>query len=97
MFSAKWVVCIFSYNRAHLLRNLIDSAGQFYPEFDIAVFDDGSDEPEAIELLNELEQRGIKVMRGDDQSPGSKHGGLYGQMNKALQYALASWHDFAYF
>lgn len=61
-------VCVLHYNRPHLLRRAIDSiVTQNYGNFEIIVADDGSDSPEALETLRELEAdfaaRGWKVLQ----------------------------------
>lgn len=97
MFVSNWVICVFSYNRALLLQNLLESISRFYPELDIAVFDDNSNDTATNELLSSVKQKGIKVMKSDADSTKSKHGGLYAQMNKALSYTIEQGYDYAYF
>ncbi len=97
MFAAKWLICIFSYNRGTLLLNLIESARAFYPEFDIVIFDDSSDDHTTSEILDTLELEGLKIISSNKHADESKHGGLYSQMNKALHYAIERGFDYAYF
>lgn len=97
MFTGKWIVCVFSYNRGQLLANLVESATTFYPEFDVVVFDDSSDDTHTHQVLTSLLHNNIKVISSNRRSDDSKHGGLYAQMNKALGYAVEHGYDYAYF
>ncbi|MCB0696112.1 MAG: glycosyltransferase family 2 protein [Chitinophagaceae bacterium] len=97
MFGSKWVLCVFSYNRGMLLRNLLRSARLFYPEFDIVIFDDNSDDAETQKVLTEQGSTNCKVIISPSDHTKSKHGGLYAQMNKALMYAIDHQYSYAYF
>lgn len=97
MFTGKWVFCVFSYNRGDFLQNLLDSVQQYYPEADIAVFDDGSNEAKAVSILKELKAAGQHVYITDKSAPDCKHGGLYHMMNEAIGYAKTNNYDYAYF
>lgn len=97
MFSCKWTVCIFSYNRGVLLKSLIESARAMYPEFDIVVFDDGSDDKQTLDILDQLSSSGMCTMFKSGKDKNSKHGGLYSQMNNAISYARDNGYDYAYF
>lgn len=90
------LICVFSYNRGDLLGNLLSSVNQYYPEAGLAVFDDGSDEPAVKRILNDLPQD-VHVHITDKASPGSRHGGLYYMMGKAIDYAKGSAYKYAYF
>jgi len=92
-----WLICIFSYNRAFLLHNLLDSIAAFYPDMQWAIFDDGSEDPATISLLKELRQQGISVYIHQRNDLSSKHGGLYNLMNVALDYAWNNNFRYAYF
>lgn len=96
MFTGKWLVCIFSYNRGALLENLLASINAYYPEWDIAVFDDGSADKETNQVLSRLDHAGVVVVRGKEGKD-SKHGGLYYMMNKATEYAISRDYTYAYF
>jgi glycosyltransferase involved in cell wall biosynthesis len=90
-----WVICIFSYNRGAFLKNLLESIRQFYPEMSIAIFDDGSTEPEALEVLREESSKAYIHTNNADRK--QMHGGLYANMNAAIQYACTSKFRYAYF
>lgn len=97
MFVKKWILCVFSYNRGVLLLNLVQSAKLFYPEFTIVIFDDNSNDPTTLSTLNDMAQSGVEVRIGLPNEGDSKHGGLYAQMNVALQYATEQHYHYAYF
>ncbi len=92
-----WVICIFSYNRGGLLRNLLQSIEEYYPEMDIAIFDDGSDDELTLNVLADVAKKGGYVYKRTDVGKGSKHGGLYGMMNIALDYLFERDYQYAYF
>lgn len=89
------LICIFSYNRPAHLKNLLASITQFYPEMDMVIFDDNSDVQEMKDLLTQL--RKTIYVQQPDASLNSKHGGLYGMMNAALDYAKSKKYVYAYF
>ncbi|MEZ5015437.1 MAG: glycosyltransferase family A protein [Flavipsychrobacter sp.] len=95
MFS-DWIICIFSYNRAGLLQNLLQSIAQFYPEMKVAIFDDDSDDEATVALLSQLQKQGIEVHH-KELSGSSKHGGLYTMMDQAIGHAMSSSYKYAYF
>ena len=77
------VFCVFSFNRARFLDNCVSSIEQCASEARIMVYDDDSDDPETCEVLNRIGQRHTVVTpRGVGSS---KHGGLYGNMQSALE------------
>ncbi len=78
------------------MQNLVTSIKAYYPEFNMTIFDDGSDDENTLQVLSTLKRDGITVLQGNNSSE-SKHGGLYRQMNKALQYALQHSYAYAYF
>src|SRR3954462_11051276 len=91
-----WLICIFSYNRATMLENLLVSIQAFYPDMALAIFDDGSDEPAAVELLETLKKSGVYVYTHLAGSVSSKHGGLYELRDIALAYATSQSYKYAY-
>lgn len=97
MFAAKWVICVFSYNRGQLLVNLVGSARTFYPEFDIVIFDDSSNDAATRDILHLLQDKGVIIIGSNKRTDDSKHGGLYAQMNMALNHAINQGYDYAYF
>ncbi|MBW7912776.1 MAG: glycosyltransferase family 2 protein [Taibaiella sp.] len=96
MFSAKWLVCVFSYNRGAYLKNVLLSIQKYYPEFSVAIFDDGSTDPNVKKVLAETPNSTyIHVI--DKPVQGSKHGGLHKMMNSAVTYAIQENFDYVYF
>lgn len=92
-----FLFCVFSYNRGDALQNLLTSIERFYPEAKVAIFDDGSDHPYVKDILQKASDNGSYVYVTDRSDVSSKHGGLYGMMNKAIAYAKDSLFDYAYF
>jgi len=75
-------VCIFSFNRGQYLRNCVESIRACIPEADIVIFDDNSDDPETLAYL---EKAGDFCRIVEPREVGTiKHGGLYHNMNAAL-------------
>jgi hypothetical protein len=74
-------VAIFSYNRGDFLQNCADSVMRLMPAAQMQIYDDGSDDPATLAVLTRF--AGLVV-----PAPGgtrSKHGGLYGNMQAALE------------
>lgn len=77
---------IFTFNRPQYLRNLVNSHCAFAPEIPILVIDDDSTDPEQLHVLDDLlEVSGIEVI--SVRSADHRHGGLYPNMNMALNIA----------
>ncbi|NNE62520.1 MAG: glycosyltransferase, partial [Gammaproteobacteria bacterium] len=78
------IFCIFSFNRGTFLRNCIQSIENCAGQSKIIVFDDNSDDPETVEVLQDIKARHTLVQPGHS----SQHhlGGLYGNMQSALEY-----------
>ncbi len=75
--------CIFSYNRGQFLENCVHSIEQCAPGQPITVYDDDSDDPATRQALAAIKQRHRLVT--PPQAPGfGKHGGLYANMQRAL-------------
>lgn len=53
-----------SYNRGAMLREVLASYAALSDETEIVVHDNGSDDPETVEILQDLEQSDIRVARG---------------------------------
>lgn len=75
-------ICIFSFNRGKFLRNCVESVRSCIPDADIAIFDDNSDDQETLAYL----ERASNFCRivGPREVGTIKHGGLYHNMNTAL-------------
>jgi glycosyltransferase involved in cell wall biosynthesis len=78
------VICIFSFNRGRFLENCVASIEKCAPFCRVVIFDDDSDDPETMAVLERLGER------HDIFQPGhvSDHrlGGLYGNMQSALSH-----------
>ncbi len=78
----KIVFCVFSFNRGHFLTNCIQSIEKNAPSSRIIIFDDDSNDPQTIDVLNELKERHDVYQPGHSSS--HHLGGLYGNMQSAL-------------
>jgi glycosyltransferase involved in cell wall biosynthesis len=69
-------VCLTTFNRPHLLAQALESLhSQDYPNFEVLLVDDGSDQPEALAFLDRLEpefkSRGWRIIRQENSYPGA--------------------------
>lgn len=80
-------IFIFSFNRGKYLRNCLDSVRRANSlDLPVYIIDDNSIEPDTIAALRLAEEH-AKVVRNDAQDREFKTGGLYGNMNRAMQIA----------
>jgi len=77
--------CIFSFNRGQYLQNCVDSIERCAPFARIAVFDDNSYDEDTQAVLEKISQRHKVIQPGKVSS--HKLGGLYGNMQSAIEYA----------
>ena len=76
---------VFSFNRGRFLRHCVESLERFAPGCSVHVLDDASDDPETQDVLRALATRHqVTVV---DKSGVSKHGGLYANMQRAMETA----------
>lgn len=73
---------LFSYNRGRFLKNCVDSIITNAPDSPITIVDDGSNDPETVDILNALPER-IRILRQKRETV-AKLGGLYRNMQLAL-------------
>lgn len=78
-------VAIFSYNRPDCLKNCLKSVRANLPQARIRVFDDNSDDPELLAYFATLPE-GMLVLPSYESGE-SRHGGLYPNMQHALDTA----------
>ncbi|MGO9375885.1 MAG: glycosyltransferase [Syntrophobacteraceae bacterium] len=69
-------VCLTTYNRPSLLAHALESLrSQDYPNFEVLLVDDGSDQPEALAFLDQLEPefktRGWRIIRQENSYLGA--------------------------
>ncbi len=77
-----------SYNRGKYLLNCIESVKRNFDfDYELIVFDDGSQDPETLRILQQLAHE-VRVFRATGEMKSKKHKGLYANMNRALQYAI---------
>lgn len=64
---------------------------------DTLVVDDGSDGTSLLDYLAQLEARGLAVIRNQRNGKNAFHGGLYGCMNQALDFAIDGGYEYIHF
>ncbi|TSC59247.1 MAG: hypothetical protein Greene041619_83 [Candidatus Peregrinibacteria bacterium Greene0416_19] len=97
LYPVRLLTAIFGYNRYFLLRNAVESFFAFGPQGDLLLVDDGSDDRRIVEYLASIEERpGVTVMRTDRTGSGY-HGGLYANMNRAIDHAVAGGYSHVFF
>ncbi|MEX2366394.1 MAG: glycosyltransferase [Pseudohongiellaceae bacterium] len=77
--------CVFSYNRGEFLANCISSIEACAPQCPISIFDDNSDDPATVNVLQTLALKHEIKQPHKHSSLASKHGGLYANMQAALE------------
>lgn len=84
-------VFIFSYNRGRWLNNCVRSAFRCVPDCQLTVIDDCSDDPETLAVLQQIDEvPHVNVIRSNQG--GQRYlGGLYGNMQAALDLTDAEW------
>ncbi|MDZ7617789.1 MAG: glycosyltransferase family A protein [Patescibacteria group bacterium] len=75
-------VCIFSYNRGPFLENCAQSVLRMTPDWPMKIYDDGSDDPETLEVLRRYEGTVFGRRTAD-----GRYGGLHVNMQRALDEA----------
>lgn len=86
---------VFSFNRGAELRNCINSIERNLPGASIDIYDDGSDDPETVTALSRFQGSHNVVIRRESSS--HKHGGLYANMQCALDAACQQSEKFCCF
>ncbi|GHC55658.1 glycosyltransferase family A protein [Neogemmobacter tilapiae] len=76
-------VAIFSYNRVEYLKNCVDSVRLNMPDARLRIFDDNSDDPAMLEYLSRTDAEVVRADTKDEE----RHGGLYANMQRALDMA----------
>lgn len=77
------IVCIFSFNRGQFLAHCVESIERCAPRWQICVMDDDSDDSRTLNVLEQLRIK-HRVINGKEVT-GRKHGGLYTNMQTALE------------
>ncbi len=84
---ADLTVAVFSYNRGEYLENCLHSLRRNLPWARVCVYDDDSDDPVTLRLLAGLDG----PVKRSDKSELGRHGGLYRNMQRALDEAETGW------
>lgn len=85
--STRLEVAVFSFNRGDYLRNCVESVRRNIPFAKIRIFDDLSDDVDVLEYLESCNEEVIKP----SAIGVSKHGGLYSNMQNALDTSAADY------
>ncbi|GGC83334.1 glycosyltransferase family 2 protein [Marinobacter halophilus] len=83
--NTRLLFCIFSFNRGRFLDHCVSTIEKSVPNADIAIFDDGSNDGYTQEVLSRLAEK-HQILQPGNQST-HKLGGLYGNMQSALEFA----------
>lgn len=79
------IFCVFSYNRGRFLRNCISSIEKCAPNYEIAIYDDNSTDPETVDILQEY-RKSYDIYQPNNKLDSKHHlGGLYGNMQRAFE------------
>lgn len=78
---------LFSFNRGNFLQHCVDSIERFAPGCSVHIIDDASDDPDTCRIIQSLSQRHRITIVG--KTGETKHGGLYANMQRALDCAEA--------
>ncbi len=79
-------VCIFSYNRGPFLENCAQSVRQMAPKWPMKIYDDGSDDPETLQVLSKFD-----CAASGGRTAEGRYGGLHLNMQRALDEAEFEW------
>lgn len=82
-------VFVFSFNRGIFLENCLHSIEQCLTGVKTVIFDDNSTDPDTRERLSKISER-HEVIRPNASGNEVKTGGLYSNMNHAIEYALSN-------
>lgn len=78
-------IFVFSYNRGRYLQNCLASLRHHAPTYPVTVIDDGSDDPEVGKALEGISDWATTIQTEGER--GAYLGGLYGNMQRALEMA----------
>ena len=74
---------VFSFNRGQFLENCVASIKRHAPDSMISIYDDQSDDPETIMVLEKLSRKHHVI--SNDSKNSDKHGGLHANMQMAFK------------
>jgi glycosyltransferase involved in cell wall biosynthesis len=90
-------VYIFSFNRGNYLQNCIRSLEDCAPDLPVTIIDDNSDDKNTLKVLQELSERYTIIRNDPIDMKEEKTGGLYGNMNLAMQEAKNNEYEYVLF
>jgi glycosyltransferase involved in cell wall biosynthesis len=80
----EFTIAIFSFNRGGLLKNCVESCLSCFEGAQIIVYDDDSDDPDTLKILQGLGAEKVDVRPTNYQREQERHGALYRNMQRAL-------------
>jgi glycosyltransferase involved in cell wall biosynthesis len=85
----RFAIYVFSYNRPRYLNNCLSSIKRHASDYDLTIFDDGSDVSEVHKVLEKFKNEARIIHRDVGITAFHRqHGGLYGNMNRAMKDAV---------
>jgi hypothetical protein len=82
------LICIFSYNMGKTLQTCLESIADMCPGFPVAIYDDNSEDPETLAVIEEHRSSLHAVWSNMDPKEGRRHGNLYRNIQGAMDYAV---------
>jgi glycosyltransferase involved in cell wall biosynthesis len=79
------IFCVFSFNRGRYLKNCVTSIETCAPGHSITIFDDNSNDPETLKILENYRQKHKVIQPREDTKSRHHLGGLYGNMQRAFE------------
>lgn len=89
-------IYLFSYNRGKFLKNCLSSIQQCMAEYNVTIIDDNSNDLYTVQLLNDLSES-LEIIHHNPEKKEYKTGGLYGNMNFAMNHAQQIGCDYCLF
>ena len=86
-----FTIAIMSFNRGKYLRLCALSCLKNLPDIQIIIYDDNSDDLQTIDILEELQNLGCRIVRVTETELTARHGGLYDNMQRALDECQTPW------
>lgn len=81
------LLCIFSYNMGATLQNCLDSIAAMCPGFQTVVFDDNSEDPETLRVIEQNRYRLYDAFTNKGPKGGKRHGNLYQNIQTMMDHA----------
>jgi len=82
------LICIFSYNMGATLQLCLTSVNDMCPRFRVAVFDDNSEDPETLAVIDKTRPQLYAAMSNKSPKEGRRHGNLYRNIQAMMDFAF---------